>query len=109
MAAGRDDGGPHASNRRSAAQKALRGTRRRRLMTTTRAAVRDLAQVLTETRELAGPAHRAVIDGLPAGIRHVAGYHVGWWDAEGRPCAWAGKALRPALAFACARAAGGDP
>jgi geranylgeranyl diphosphate synthase, type I len=78
-------------------------------MTTTRAAVRDLAQVLTETRELAGPAHRAVIDGLPAGIRHVAGYHVGWWDAEGRPCAWAGKALRPALAFACARAAGGDP
>jgi geranylgeranyl diphosphate synthase type I len=71
--------------------------------------VRDLAQVLTETRELAGPAHRAIIDGLPAGIRHVAGYHVGWWDAEGRPCAWAGKSLRPALVFACARAAGGDP
>jgi geranylgeranyl diphosphate synthase type I len=53
-------------------------------MTTTQAAVRDLAQVLKETRELAGPAHRAVIDGLPAGIRHIAGYHVGWWDADGR-------------------------
>jgi geranylgeranyl diphosphate synthase type I len=78
-------------------------------MTTMQAAVRDLAQVLSETRELAGPAHRAVIDGLPAGIRHIAGYHAGWWDADGRPCARAGKSLRLALAFACARAADGDP
>jgi geranylgeranyl diphosphate synthase, type I len=37
----------------------------------------------------------------------VAGYHAGWWDADGRPAGGAGKAVRPALTLACARGAGG--
>jgi geranylgeranyl diphosphate synthase type I len=40
-------------------------------------------------------------------MRHMAGYHAGWWDAEGNPASTAGKAIRPAFALACARAAGG--
>jgi geranylgeranyl diphosphate synthase type I len=65
------------------------------------------AQVLARARELAGPAHRAAVDLLPAEIRQVAGYHAGWWDADGRASAVEGKAVRPALALTCAIAAGG--
>ncbi len=65
------------------------------------------AQVLARARELAGPAHRAAVDLLPAEIRQVAGYHAGWWDADGRASAVEGKTVRPALTLACAVAAGG--
>ncbi|MFQ6330968.1 polyprenyl synthetase family protein [Nocardia sp. CWNU-33] len=41
---------------------------------------------------------------LPAELKHVVGYHVGWWDAEGRPDLDTGKAVRPALVLASARA-----
>lgn len=68
---------------------------------------RSAAQVLARTRELAGPAHRAAVDLLPAEIRQIAGYHAGWWDADGRDSAVAGKAVRPALTLACAVAVGG--
>lgn len=37
----------------------------------------------------------------------MAGYHVGWWDAEGRATDSAGKAFRPALAVSSALAVGG--
>jgi geranylgeranyl diphosphate synthase, type I len=66
-------------------------------------------RLLAEARHLAEPAHRAAVEALPPAIRHVAGYHAGWWDADGRPADGAGKALRPALTLASARAAGGDP
>jgi geranylgeranyl diphosphate synthase type I len=69
---------------------------------------RAAAHILAEARALVEPAHRAVIDGLPAEIRHVAGYHSGWWEADGRGCSTTGKAVRPALSLACARAAGGQ-
>jgi len=69
---------------------------------------RPARQVLTAARELAGPAHRAAIDTLPAEIRRIAGYHAGWWDEDGRPHGSEGKAIRPALVLACARAIGGD-
>jgi geranylgeranyl diphosphate synthase type I len=41
---------------------------------------------------------------LPEAIRHVAGYHIGWWDTDGHPTTCKGKAVRPALTLACARA-----
>lgn len=64
------------------------------------------ARLLSEARELMEPAHRAAVDMFPGGIRNVVGYHVGWWDSEGRPCGRSGKAVRPALTLACAGAVG---
>lgn len=65
------------------------------------------AQILAETRALVEPAHRAAVAGLPPEIRHVAGYHIGWWEADGRVTGAGGKSVRPAFVLACARAAGG--
>jgi geranylgeranyl diphosphate synthase, type I len=62
-------------------------------------------QILAEAHELVEPAYRAVVGAWPAAARGVAGYHIGWWDADGRPAAGQGKAVRPALTLACARAA----
>ncbi|MEV0611719.1 polyprenyl synthetase family protein [Nonomuraea sp. NPDC050404] len=70
-----------------------------------KSATHAAAGILERTRRLIEPAHRAVIDGFPAEIRRIAGYHIGWWDSEGRPTGTTGKALRPALTLACARAA----
>jgi geranylgeranyl diphosphate synthase type I len=71
---------------------------------------RRKAEVLkTEAREVLEPAYRAVVDEMEPEIRRVAGYHAGWWDADGRPAGYAGKAVRPALTLACARAAAGRP
>lgn len=64
-------------------------------------------QVLARARDLIGPAHRVAVDQLPPEIRQIAGYHAGWWDADGRASAVEGKAVRPALTLACAVAAGG--
>ncbi|GAA1421042.1 family 2 encapsulin nanocompartment cargo protein polyprenyl transferase [Streptomyces thermospinosisporus] len=63
---------------------------------------------MAEARELISPLHRATIAALPEEISHIAGYHIGWWDANGRPCGRTGKHIRPALALASARAMGGD-
>ncbi|WP_081937792.1 polyprenyl synthetase family protein [Streptosporangium roseum] len=69
---------------------------------------RSAHEVLAAAQELAGPAHRGAVDRLPEEIRHIAGYHAGWWDAEGRPRQGGGKAVRPALVLASAWAAGGE-
>src|ERR1700721_2308404 len=54
-----------------------------------------------------GPATEAAINRLSPGVRRVAAYHYGLADAEGNPArVGSGKALRPALALLCARAAG---
>jgi geranylgeranyl diphosphate synthase type I len=67
------------------------------------------AQVqLGEARRLVDPALRAAVDTLPTSMRRIAGYHFGWWDPDGQPVrADPGKALRPALVFGGALAAGG--
>jgi geranylgeranyl diphosphate synthase type I len=53
------------------------------------------------------PALRRAVDGLAPEIRAVVSYHLGFVDREGRPAAGdGGKAVRPALAFLSARAAG---
>ena len=53
------------------------------------------------------PALRAAVDGFPGPLRHVAGYHLGWWDEHGDPTTSAGKAIRPVLAQLAAEAVGG--
>jgi geranylgeranyl diphosphate synthase type I len=71
---------------------------------------RSAAEVLAWSRELVTPALRVAIDSLPAAMRRIAGYHFGWWDADGRPAnADGGKALRPALVLLAAQAVGSAP
>uniref|UniRef100_A0AAU2K172 Polyprenyl synthetase family protein n=1 Tax=Streptomyces sp. NBC_00049 TaxID=2903617 RepID=A0AAU2K172_9ACTN len=69
---------------------------------------RTAGRVLAEARALTEPVHRSVIDQLPTEIRHVAGYHSGWWNEDGQTCTATGKSIRPALAVTCALAAGAD-
>ncbi|NMH77786.1 family 2 encapsulin nanocompartment cargo protein polyprenyl transferase [Pseudonocardia xinjiangensis] len=68
---------------------------------------RPVAAVLAACRDTVTPAQRAAIDSLPGSVRHVAGYHLGWWDADGTPVPdGGGKAVRPALALLSAGVAG---
>jgi geranylgeranyl diphosphate synthase, type I len=67
----------------------------------------DAVRLLIDARTLIEPVHRATVDELGPALRRVAGYHIGWWDAAGRPSRASGKALRPALTLACARAVAG--
>jgi geranylgeranyl diphosphate synthase, type I len=69
---------------------------------------RNATLLLSETRQLTCAAHRTAIDSLPSGMRHIAGYHAGWWDDCGTEVNTPGKAVRPAFALACARAAAGS-
>lgn len=66
------------------------------------------AQILARAKAMVDPVHRAAIDRLAPQVRQIAGYHIGWWDAEGLASEGGGKAIRPALVLACARAMGGD-
>ncbi len=69
---------------------------------------RQATEVLAWGRELVGPALRAAVDTLPHSMRHVAGFHFGWWDEHGRPAdATGGKAIRPTLTLLTAEAMGG--
>ncbi|MFD3330515.1 polyprenyl synthetase family protein [Streptomyces sp. NPDC058701] len=65
--------------------------------------------VLARARREIDPLMRAAVDELPRSMRRVTGFHLGWWNQfevpeEGAP----GKALRPALVMASARALGDD-
>ncbi|MFI1401029.1 polyprenyl synthetase family protein [Streptomyces sp. NPDC020681] len=64
--------------------------------------------LLEQARELMVPALHGWSGQLPGQMGRLAGYHLGWLDAEGRAVdgPGAGKAVRPALAFGCARAVG---
>lgn len=70
-------------------------------------------QVLAWSRTLVQPALREAVEELPPTMRRIAGYHFGWWEADGTvpqgetPPA-TGKAVRPALALLSAEAVGGD-
>ncbi|MFD0920475.1 family 2 encapsulin nanocompartment cargo protein polyprenyl transferase [Saccharopolyspora rosea] len=71
---------------------------------------RAAADALDRARTVVEPALRAAVDRLPGRMRHIAGYHLGWWDEHGAPVtAHRGKAIRPAMVLACASAVGGDP
>ncbi|WP_309050063.1 family 2 encapsulin nanocompartment cargo protein polyprenyl transferase [Streptomyces sp.] len=66
--------------------------------------------LLDQTRAAVHPELRSTVESLPGSIRRVAMYHFGWEQADGTPAAGqAGKAIRPALVLAAARALGADP
>ncbi|MFF2013742.1 family 2 encapsulin nanocompartment cargo protein polyprenyl transferase [Streptomyces sp. NPDC058195] len=70
---------------------------------------REAESLLERTRALVDPRLRAAVESLPGSIRRVAMYHFGWQEADGSPSSGpAGKAVRPALVLAAARALGGD-
>ncbi|MFE3324776.1 family 2 encapsulin nanocompartment cargo protein polyprenyl transferase [Streptomyces sp. NPDC059176] len=70
----------------------------------------EAAALLDRTRTVVDPRLRDTVESLPGSIRRVAMYHFGWEHADGSPAAEsAGKAIRPALVLAAARALGGDP
>jgi geranylgeranyl diphosphate synthase, type I len=55
------------------------------------------------------PALRAAVERLPSAMRRIAGYHLGWWNADGAATPGAGgKSVRAALVLLSAEAAGGD-
>ena len=41
--------------------------------------------VMAQARIEVTPAYQAFADKLPRRIRHVVGYHAGWWDLQGNP------------------------
>ncbi|GGU86328.1 polyprenyl synthetase family protein [Lentzea flava] len=52
---------------------------------------------------------REAVDLLPAELRVGAGFHFGWWDADGTPLsASQGKRVRPAFVLSAARAVSGQ-
>ncbi|MEU9979894.1 family 2 encapsulin nanocompartment cargo protein polyprenyl transferase [Streptomyces sp. NPDC050856] len=68
------------------------------------------AALLDRTRTVVDPQLRATVESLPGTLRRVAMYHFGWERADGTPATGqAGKAIRPALVLAAARALGGEP
>ncbi len=80
-------------------------------MTTTGARPADdtAHEVLDRGRQLVTPPLRRAVDTLPDDMRHIAGYHFGWWDEHGRSTeANGGKALRATLVLLSAEAAGKD-
>jgi geranylgeranyl diphosphate synthase, type I len=52
---------------------------------------------------------RDCLDRLDPRMRLVCGYHLGLWDADGRPAHGGGKGVRPELALLTTRAVGADP
>ncbi len=70
----------------------------------------ESAAILSRTRLAVDPALRAAVESLPESMRRIAGYHLGWLNADGSAAyADAGKAIRPALVLAAAHALGGRP
>ncbi|MFI6095745.1 polyprenyl synthetase family protein [Lentzea sp. NPDC051213] len=73
-------------------------------------AARPVAEVLEWSRASIEAAMRSAVYELPAPVRHVAGYHLGWWKVDGTEADDAhGKFIRPALALLTAAAVGGEP
>jgi geranylgeranyl diphosphate synthase type I len=69
---------------------------------------RTADDVLSHASDLHTDHYRRVVDEFPAQFRHIAGYHIGWWDVKGSVRCDTGKSVRPALVFACHRALRSD-
>ncbi|TFI26306.1 polyprenyl synthetase family protein [Streptomyces sp. 4R-3d] len=81
-------------------------------MTSTDAATdgHEAVALLERSRSVVQPELRAAVESLPPAMRRVARYHFGWQEADGSPAkGGGGKAIRPALVLAAARAVGGEP
>lgn len=75
-----------------------------------KAMARSAPEVLAWSRGLVDPALRKAVDSMPGPMRHIGGYHFGWWDEHGNPTETdGGKAIRPALTLLAAAAVRGDP
>ncbi|WP_441245435.1 family 2 encapsulin nanocompartment cargo protein polyprenyl transferase [Kitasatospora sp. McL0602] len=69
----------------------------------------EAVELLARTKAVVDPALREAVGSMPEAMRRLSGYHFGWWEADGTPSeAGSGKAMRPALVLAAARAVGGD-
>jgi geranylgeranyl diphosphate synthase type I len=68
-----------------------------------------LPESVEAARRLVEPFLREAVGRLDPMTARVAGYHLGWNDADGRPVRGGGKSLRPTLATLSARAAGASP
>jgi len=65
--------------------------------------------VLARSRRVINPAIARAVERLAPEIRHIAAYHLGWTDADGKPVdAPGGKGIRPTLAMLGAEAAWED-
>lgn len=66
---------------------------------------------LALAQKLTRPVLQQAVEGLPAKLARICGYHSGWWDGDGDTgrSAPTGKALRPALALLAAQATSDDP
>ena len=66
---------------------------------------RKVGDLIEDTRAVVDPVLRGAVGALPGTMRRIGGYHLGWWDRNGLPEAGRpGKAIRPALVLAAARA-----
>ncbi|WP_240434681.1 family 2 encapsulin nanocompartment cargo protein polyprenyl transferase [Streptomyces sp. YIM 130001] len=66
--------------------------------------------LLERTRQAVEPELRRAVALLPDSLARIARYHLGWEAADGAPVTGQpGKAIRPGLVFAAARATGGQP
>ncbi|MGP4014368.1 polyprenyl synthetase family protein [Saccharopolyspora sp. 5N708] len=75
----------------------------------TAAETRSASELLDWGRRTTEPALRDAVSELSAFIEQMVGYHLGWWDQNGRPGdAVQGKALRPTLVLLSATAMGGE-
>jgi len=69
-----------------------------------------LPESVPVARRLVDPGMREAVDRLAPRMREVAGYHLGWWDGDGRPRdSGGGKYLRATLTLLSAEAAGAEP
>ena len=69
------------------------------------AADRSAAEILASTRSVVDPVLRAAVESMPESMARVGSYHFGWREADGTlSAADPGKAIRPALVLAAARA-----
>ncbi|MFI6956480.1 polyprenyl synthetase family protein [Nocardia sp. NPDC050408] len=77
------------------------------MTTTTGTDFARVAALQERTHNLCTPVLREWVQRLPDPLRHMAGYHYGWWDSTGAPVRGSsGKSLRPMLVFATAVACG---
>jgi geranylgeranyl diphosphate synthase, type I len=73
-----------------------------------RASVREAHALMVRARGECEPVLRAAVELVPDPLSTMAGYHLGWWDAQRRAIAGAsGKSIRAALTLGAAAACGG--
>lgn len=71
---------------------------------------RSPGEMLAWSRTTVEPALRAAVNTLSPSMRHIAGYHFGWWNEHGElyeAPKTGGKAIRPTLVLLSAQAVGG--